>query len=245
MKTTSKIIEFPLTCTTSVDITITKKRMKNIRLSISKNGDVKVSIPYQTTYSYAYQFLVKKRDWINKQLVKIKSNLARDTSNFVNDGNIFILGNNYPLKIEISNKNKVIFNPNISADNLGFIIYVKDKNADVKSIFVKWCKKYFLDFFTNRLNYIYSQMFKNTTPPTIKIKAMKSMWGNCNFVKKIVTLNIYLAKTPIECIDYVIVHELAHLIHHNHSKEFHALMTKLMPDWALRKKQLNNYCLNF
>ena len=88
-------------------------------------------------------------------------------------------------------------------------------------------------------------MFKNNTLPTIKIKTMKSMWGNCNYVKKIITLNLFLAKTPISCIDYVIVHELAHLVHHNHSKEFHALMSTLLPDWKTRKKMLNNYSLNF
>ena len=253
MKTSSKIIEFPLTCTTSANITITKKRMKNIRLSISKTGIIKVSIPYHTSYSYAYQFLVRKRDWISTQLNKIKTNLAKDSCNFYNGGNIFLLGHNYPLQVQIGAKNKVIFNNSSQQDNLSsnsitpyvFTIYIKQANIDIKSLFIKWCKKYFLDFFTNRLNYIYSQMFPNTTPPIIKVKTMQSMWGNCNFVKKIITLNLYLAKTPIECVDYVIVHELAHLIHHNHSKEFHDLMTTLLPDWKARKKRLNNYSLTF
>ena len=88
-------------------------------------------------------------------------------------------------------------------------------------------------------------MFKDNNYPIIKIKTMKSMWGNCNFVKRVVSLNIYLAKARIECIDYVITHELAHLIHHNHSKDFHNLMTTLMPDWKVRKKLLNNYTLKF
>jgi len=263
MKTVSKIIEFPLTATTWINITITKKRMKNMRLSISKSGQVKVSIPNHTTYSYAYQFLVRKRSWIQSKLSKITSNLSKNSCNFVNNGNIFLLGHNFPLKVELSTKNKVIFNPtnleNSSSQNLntiqtndtnsqntnyGFTIYIKE-NIDIQSIFIKWCKKYFLDFFTNRLNYFYSQMFKSNNPPTIKIKTMKSMWGNCNYVKKVITFNLYLSKAPINCIDYVIVHELAHLIHHNHSKQFHDLMTTLMPDWKERKKQLNNYSLNF
>ena len=81
--------------------------------------------------------------------------------------------------------------------------------------------------------------------PLIQIRKMKTMWGNCNFVKNIVTLNLYLAKTPLVCIDYVIVHELAHLIHHNHSKEFHNLVTTILPDWKDRKKLLNTYSLAF
>ena len=251
MKNISKVIQFPLTINHQIDITITKKRMKNIRLSISKTGKVSVSIPYHTTYSYAYQFLVRKRDWIYVQLGKIQQNLAKDSCNFVNNGNVFILGQSYPLKLELSTKNKTIFTNNIdenlqNSQCLSFVIYTKDLSSEyVSNIFIKWCKKYFLNLFTNRLNYIYSQMFTTPNPPPIKLKLMKSMWGNCNYVKRIITLNLYLAKTPIECIDYVIVHELAHLIHHNHSKDFHDLLTKIMPDWKTRKKQLNNYSLKF
>lgn len=239
MKTTSKNIEFPLDTTHKINVTVTKKRMKNIRLSISKTGKVAVSIPYHTTYAYAYEFLVRKRDWINTQLIKILSNIKKDSCNFVDNGNIFMFGNNYHLTVEKSTKNKVIF------DNQ-FIIYAKENTDEyIKAVFIKWCKKYFLDIIVNRLNFIYRQMFNDENIPQIKIKTMKSMWGNCNYVKRIVSLNLYLIKTPITCIDYVITHELCHLIYHDHSKNFHDLLTRLLPDWKARKKQLNNYSLQF
>lgn len=239
MKNQSKIIEFPLTSTTKTNIVVTKKRMKSIRLTVSKSGKVAVSMPYYTSFSYAYEFLVRKREWLTSQLNKIALNQLKDSCNFCNNGNIFLLGNNYALYVIQSTKNKVVF------DN-DFTIYTKDLNVEyIRLIFLKWCKKYFLDFFTNRVNYIYSKMFNNTNYPAIKIKTMKSMWGNCNFVKRVITLNLYLAKARIECVDYVITHELAHLVHHNHGKEFHALMTKLMPDWKMRKKLLNSYSLKF
>ncbi len=238
MKTSSKVIKFPLASDKVADVTMTKKRMKNIRLSISSAGKISVSLPYHTSFAYAYDFLVRKREWINAQLSKPR-NLKIDTCHFCNNGNIFLLGNNHALKVEQSSKNKVIF------DN-GFTILAKDLNEEyIKQIFIKWCKKYFMDFFTNRLKFIYNQMFNNSAYPIIKIKPMKSMWGNCNFVKRIITFNLYLAKARIECIDYVITHELAHLIHHNHSKEFHNLMTTLLPDWKTRKKMLKEYSLNF
>ena len=238
MKTSSKVIQFPLASDKVADVTMTKKRMKNIRLSISSTGKINVSLPYYTSFAYAYDFLVRKRDWINTQLSKPR-NLKVDNCNFVDNGNIFLLGNSYTLNVQQSTKNKVVFDNN-------FTIYAKELNEEyVKAVFLKWCKKYFIDFFTNRLNFIYNQMFKSDPPPIIKIKTMKSMWGNCNYVKRVVTLNLYLAKTRIECIDYVITHELAHLIHHNHSKQFHALMTTLLPDWKARKKMLKNYSLKF
>ncbi len=239
MKNPSKVVEFPLTDSGKINVVMTKKRMKNIRLRISKLGKVTVSMPYYTTYAYAYEFLVRKRDWIVAELNKINLNIKKDGCKFIDNGNIFLLGSSHSLKVEQSAKNKVIF------DN-GFIIYAKDTSEEfVKQVFLKWCKKYFLDFFANRLNFIYNQMFKTNPPPSIKIKDMKSMWGNCNFVKRVISLSIYLAKARVECIDYVITHELCHLVHHNHGKDFHNLMTTLMPDWKARKKMLKDYSLVF
>ena len=239
MKTSSKIIEFPLTSSTKINVTATKKHMKNIKLTISKSGAVAVSLPSHVTYAYAYEFLVRKREWINTTLSKILLNLSKDICIFTNNGKIFMLGNAYPLTVEQSTKNKVIF------DNQFTILAKNTEPEYVKQIFIKWCKAYFMDMVSNRLKFIYHQMFTNSSLPEIKIKTMKSMWGNCNYVKHIIALNLYLVKTPIHCIDYVITHELAHLVHHNHGKEFHALLTALMPDWKVRKKQLNNYSLQF
>ncbi len=237
MKT--KTILFPLNSNKAISVAITKKRMKNIRLVISKTGSVTVSIPNHTSYSYAYQFLIRKRDWINKQLTNILTNANQNCCNFIDGGNIFLLGKNYNLTVKHSTKNKLIFDEN-------FIIYTTILDADfIQSIFIKWAKKYLLNFITTRLNYIYSQMFTNPTPPQIKIRALKSMWGNCNFVKRIITFNLYLIKAPIYCIDYVIVHELCHLVHHNHGKDFYTLLNSIMPDWKKRKSQLNSYMLKF
>ena len=239
MKNPSKIVEFPLTATSKTSVTITKKRMRNIRLRISKTGKVTVSMPYYATYAYAYEFLVRKRDWIAAELNKINLNIKKNNCQFIDNGNIFLLGQSFPLKLQTSTKNKVVF------DN-GFTILAKDANEEyVRAIFIKWCKKYFLDFFANRLKFIYSQIFKDTLYPAVKIKEMKSMWGNCNYVKRIVSLSLYLCKARVECIDYVITHELCHLVHHNHGRDFHNLMTTLMPDWKARKKMLNNYSLQF
>ena len=109
MKNPSKIVEFPLTNTTKTNILITKKRMKNIRLRISKTGKVTVSMPYYATYAYAYEFLVRKRDWIVKEINKINAKIKQDSCHFIDGGNIFVLGKSFPLVIKQSTKNKVIF----------------------------------------------------------------------------------------------------------------------------------------
>ena len=250
MKTSHKIIEFTLDTKTKINVTISKKRMKNMRLSISKLGVVAVSVPYSTTYAYAYQFLVRKRNWIIAQLNKINSKMENNSCQFDLGGHIFLLGRKHNLTLVYSDKNSVstyAYDDNLSTtSNLNFTINTKqfDKNY-IAELFKKWCKKYFLDFFTNRINYLYKQIFKDNNLPSLKIKSMKSMWGNCNYVKRVITLNLYLAKAPVMCIDYVIIHELCHLVHHNHGKEFYILLNTLMPDWKVYKKQLNDYSLSF
>ena len=130
MKNSSKVIEFPLNSSTKTNVTITKKRMKNIRLSVSKAGKVAVSMPHSVSFSYAYEFLVRKRDWICSQLNRIHQNLSKDTCNFADNGNIFLLGCNHSLKVMQSTKNKVIF------DN-GFTVYSKDLNPDFVKQYIK------------------------------------------------------------------------------------------------------------
>ena len=75
--------------------------------------------------------------------------------------------------------------------------------------------------------------------PKLRIRTMKSCWGSCLVNKGIITLNRKLLMQPRECIEYVVVHELCHFIHPNHSKEFYKFMEQFMPDWKERKGRLN------
>ena len=75
--------------------------------------------------------------------------------------------------------------------------------------------------------------------PKLRVRTMKSCWGSCLVNKGIITLNRKLLMKPRECIEYVVVHELCHFVHTNHSKEFYKFMEQFMPDWKERKGRLN------
>lgn len=77
--------------------------------------------------------------------------------------------------------------------------------------------------------------------PTLKLRAMKSRWGSCAWGKASITLNRRLYFAPPECLDYVALHELCHLVVHDHSPRFHALLDALMPDWKARKRRLEDW----
>jgi len=77
--------------------------------------------------------------------------------------------------------------------------------------------------------------------PALKLRAMKSQWGNCHWAQGYITLNTALARCPQELRDYVALHELVHFLYHDHGPEFHSTMDALMPDWRERRKELKRY----
>lgn len=77
------------------------------------------------------------------------------------------------------------------------------------------------------------------SPKAIRVHPMKTRWGSCNFQKGTLNFNLYLIDRPLECVEYVVMHEFAHFVCPDHSAAYHALMTQLMPDWKARKQLLN------
>lgn len=76
------------------------------------------------------------------------------------------------------------------------------------------------------------------SPTAIRVRAMRTRWGSCNAQKGTLNFNLHLIDQPIECIEYVVMHEFAHFVHPNHSSAYHALMSALLPDWKQRKARL-------
>ena len=111
-------------------------------------------------------------------------------------------------------------------------IYIQDEKK-----LNKWLNKYIINTFNNHLNYWYNMFEENIPIPNLRVRKMKTRWGVCNIKNHNVTLNFDLIKYDIECLDYVIIHELSHFIHPNHSKDFWNLVSKYKKNYKeLRKK---------
>lgn len=80
-----------------------------------------------------------------------------------------------------------------------------------------------------------------TTLPQIKVYKMKRAWGRCYYQKGVITLNLHLVKAPTQCIDYIVLHELCHFTHHNHGKDFHAMVASIDPHWKVKDVQLKEF----
>ncbi len=100
--------------------------------------------------------------------------------------------------------------------------------------------KYITSIYQDKLNYWYNMFEEGVPIPNLKIRKMTSRWGVCNIKNHNVTLNLELSKYDIECLDYVIVHELSHFIYPNHSKEFWNLVSKYYPNYKIVRKKLKN-----
>ena len=142
------------------------------------------------------------------------------------------------LKVVQSDKNYV------ESDENNITIYVKnpDDIALKMKTFENYKRKTLMNVLSEICNRIYPT-FKNygVDFPEIRIHKMVSRWGSCMPTKKIVTFNTALFFVPIDCVEYVAVHEFTHFLHPNHSKEFHSAMTVFMPDWKIRKQKLQKY----
>jgi hypothetical protein len=105
----------------------------------------------------------------------------------------------------------------------------------------KWYKKKAKDLFLERLDYNYSNFTKKIPYPKLRIRKMTSRWGVCNVRTHIITLNLELIKRDVKYLDYVIIHEMSHLIHGDHSNRFWKLVEDNMPDYKKYKDEMKEF----
>ena len=196
-------------------IEIVKKNNKNTYLRV-KDGKIVVTTNYFVTNSRIEKLIRDNSLFINKNLDRY--------NNKVSDVSFKLFGNNYDI---------IYGFPDTSMD--GNKIYTKDEKS-----FNKYLSKYIESIYEERLDYWYN-VFEEVIPiPNLKIRKMTSRWGVCNIKNHNVTLNLELSKYNIDCLDYVIVHELSHFIYPNHSKEFWNLVSKYYPNYKMVRKNLKN-----
>ena len=216
------------------DVIITKKNIKNVILKVKSDGSVALSVPHKTSNIFITSFLKSKEQWILKNLEKIKKIPIKSVDkSYKNGDNIEYLGYIYILEISKSSKNFV----QIENNKLKIFCNKEINKKNIETILYNWYKKEALKIFKISLDK-YSLLIQEKYY-AFKIRKMKRRWGSCRYISKLITLNIELIKKPIECIDYVALHEIAHLKFPHHKKEFWDFISLYMPDWKIRKERLD------
>ena len=182
---------------------IVKSRLKHSYISVGKNLEIVVKTPTHSK-RFLESLLLEKEAWIRKQLSKIKSVPKQEISL---EDELLLFGEVYSIDSQQATKLRDILN-NIKVKN----------SAKVLKAYDNFYKELAQEYLSSRLEYFASIMQLNYSE--VKFKKLKSRWGSCSS-HRVITLNTRLMLIEKELIDYVIVHELSHLVHMNHSKEFH------------------------
>lgn len=222
-----------------ITYTLRRKDVKNFNLRITPYSVVLVSVPTVASAEEADAFVIRKKNYINKVLGEIRSLGEKEGQRQYISGESFRLeGKNLRLKVLQANKNS------IESDGVFLILRVKDINdVNTKS---KLVSKFFDDTTRSVMNEVlgkYYEIFQkyDVDKPSLKIRTMSTRWGSCSTNKGVITLNSRLIEAPLNCIEYVVMHELCHMIHPNHSKQFYAFLSMQMPDWKERKESLDKF----
>ena len=218
-----------------VDVTVNRKRIRNLYLKILPDTTIEVSSPLRTDFNEISKFLAQHKKWIEKNILKFKDN---DTikDNIVSGGVVSILGTKHIVFIYQSNTDKVI------KDGFTICIYSRkfSDTAYVKKQYESFFYENALEYFKILIDKFYPEIQKyNIVKPMLKVKVLKSKWGSCVPKDKKITLNLLLYKTRPECVEYVVLHELTHLLFLGHSKQFYDFIEKIMPNYKTNEKMLD------
>jgi len=217
-----------------MNVRIVKKDVKHINLKVKPSGEVILTAPTDGDEKDIAYVLKKRAAWIEKKIAFFDAHRDEDKKEYVSGENFCYLGRNYRLKvIEAKELEEVKL-------QRGYLqVFVKDvakyekKERLIKAWYTEKAKIHFQKAIEK-----YKPIVKQEIE-TVRIREMKTRWGSCNPSKGYINLNLKLIEKPTECIEYVIFHELAHLVHPNHSVKFYNYLTLLMPDWRKRRAVLN------
>jgi predicted metal-dependent hydrolase len=225
-----------------ITIEIVRKNIKNLHLAVyPPAGRVRIATPLRIDDDAVRLFAISKLPWIKKQRSKFESQERQAKREYVSGESHYVEGVRYRLNVIYQNTT-----PKVVIRNKKYLdLYVRPSSSaeQRERVLIKW----------------YRQQLKEKVPTLFEkwqtvigvqvndweVKQMKTKWGTCNIKAKRIWLNLELAKKPSHCLEYIIVHELVHLLERHHNVRFLALMDKFMPQWRAYQNELNQLILSY
>jgi hypothetical protein len=220
----------------NLSIDVVRKDIINMHLAVyPPTGRIRIAIPLNVNDEAVRLFAISKIAWIRKHQRNFVAQDRQSPREFKQRESHYFLGKRYLLRInELEEPPKVLLKtktyidlfirPNSTTEQKQIVInewYRSELKKLIPDLIEKW---------ENKLSVKVSDW---------QIKQMKTKWGTCNIEKKRIWINLELAKKPLHCLEYIIVHEMLHLIERHHNDRFLTLMEKYMPQWKFYKEELN------
>lgn len=213
-----------------MEIKITRKRIKNIIIRVNSEGEVLISAPLKVPKHYIESIVKEKESWIREKITLVQRKKARENL-YENGDSFFYLGREYPVVIESSTEEFC------KLEQGRFLIATQENSFENrKKLIDQWV---YQNFYPHLIELTMDMGERiGYTPTKIKFRDMKTRWGSCNTLTRSITYNHQLYKKPIEAVEYVVLHELAHIPYPHHQRSFWEFVEKYMPDWKNRRKLL-------
>jgi predicted metal-dependent hydrolase len=227
-----------------VDIEVTRKAIRSLRLRIRPPlAEVRLSIPWRATREDALRFVLSRREWIRRHRERILSvagsaNPANPPSDLTDGSVILLWGRERVLRLTSGRFHLDLpDSPDLGDDTLRLRLRDPSDASLCAKALERACRAILRDRMRS-LAAAWSRVL-GVAAPDLRVRNMKSRWGSCNPHRKRVWINLELVRRAPEFLEYVLVHELAHLLERGHTDRFRAILDKHLPDWRRRRNLLN------
>jgi len=211
-----------------------KRRRRTLALCVERNGAVVVRVPLRVTQEAVHRFIKEKEHWIHRKLAQIREQQKHSKlKEFVPGERFFYLGQPYTLQMTQDDENQrpLVFGDGLFRLRAGF----RDRTKD---LFIQWYREQAETIIRQRIQHYQDRI--QVRPRGDRITSAKHQWGGCS-AKNTLTFTWRLMMAPLSVIDYVIVHELAHIREKNHSPRFWKIVEQQLPDYRELRKWLKDY----
>lgn len=221
----------------NIEIEVVRKNIKNIHLSVHPpNGWVRLAAPDKMTDEAIRLFAISRLSWIKKQRSKFELQDRQSARSFLSGESHYFMGTRYLINVyETTGKQRVEIKNKKQMD-----LYVRPDITKEK------CEKILSEWYRAQLKSIipeYIEKWESIIGVKVNdwgVKLMKTKWGTCNIEAKRIWINLEIAKKSPRCLEYIIVHEMVHLLERHHNDHFKAYMDKFLPNWKCIRDELND-----
>lgn len=220
----------------NIEIEVIRKDIKNMHLAVyPPTGRIRLAAPKKTDSEVIRLFAISKIGWIKKHIKNFNEQPRESEKEYTSGESHYFLGKRYMLQVvEHYGPNKV----KLKGMKTIQLLVKPDSTVESKSTLVKEWYRTELKRLLPELIFKWEQII-GVKCNSWGVKQMRTKWGACNVDEKRIWLNLELAKKPINCLEYIIVHELVHLLERNHNEQFVAHMNRFMPKWQQHRTELN------
>ncbi|MBA5871822.1 MAG: DUF45 domain-containing protein [Nitrospira sp. CR2.1] len=219
----------------TIAVEVELKDIKNVHLSVyPPNGRVRIAAPARMSLDTIRVFAVSKLGWIKQQQKKLREQERETPREYLNRESHYLWGRRYFLTVREGDEA-----PSIGLQHRRILLRVRPGTSEERKqeLFEAWYREQLKDAVRPLL--AKWQPLMRATVNRFFVQRMRTKWGSCNPTARHIRLNTELAKKPLECLEYIVVHELTHLLEPTHNSRFVSLMDRFIPKWPFYREMLN------